>query len=777
MDLIHKFLNIVAPITTFFFLCLFLPPYWTFKFFLSIINSIFSENVAGKVVHITGASSVPPLGLVLLLLMLPPYLLFKILRFIVRSIFSENVAGKVILITGASSGIGEHLAYEYGRRGARLALVARRENRLKEVASIAKLFGSPEVIIIPADVSSSQDCKRFVDSTINHFGQLDHLVNNAGVSAPGLFESTTDIRNFAPAMDINFWGSAYGTYFAIPHLRKSKGKIIAIASCTGWLPVPRMSIYNASKAAVISLYETLRIELGRDIGITIVTPGLIESEMSQGKVLFKEGKMVSDQLIRDKPQVEDQQDLAEDSHTEQEDNSEMKEIDGKGEEEKEKEEEVEGDEENEEKEERDELKSKKSTKESAFATPGSERPTRERKTVERYTVSSPDKFPRSSSIKALSIEKGSGTQLMDIPNVAFTLSKRKADDNLRALHSILFGKKAKAHHLKRNIGLFSGYVWTENEEKQRAKIREKIDKCVKEKLVDFCNVLNIPITKTSMKKEELSAKLLEFLESPHATTDVLLADKEKKGKKRARKQTPSKSPAKKQKQNSQVGKKQKQSSDIEDSDAAEPSDAKVDSREDDDSSQKSEGGNKESISEKEEDKEKVHKRTSKKILKEDQTTPVKKTTGVKTAKSNENTSKKSTSKRAVTDSTSKSKKQKSVKENLNSKRKDANKKQTGKSLKALLKDQGKDKSSEKAKAEPSKEELHRVAVDILKEVDFNKATLSDILRQLGTHFDVDLMPRKAEVKDIITDVINNMSDDDREEAENVGDDDADEDDA
>ncbi|KAG5014440.1 hypothetical protein JHK82_020125 [Glycine max] len=540
--------------------------------------------------------------------------------------------------------------------------------------------------------------------------------------------------------------------------------------------------------------------------------------------------MPSETLENQKPQVEDQQDLAEDSHTEQEDNSEMKEIDGKGEEEKEKEEEVEGDEENEEKEERDELKSKKSTKESAFATPGSERPTRERKTVERYTVSSPDKFPRSSSIKALSIEKGSGTQLMDIPNgllmvehtsfvdlydpprpaqspsflkllyviiacpvlevklhafltqkkfvkLAFTLSKRKADDNLRALHSILFGKKAKAHHLKRNIGLFSGYVWTENEEKQRAKIREKIDKCVKEKLVDFCNVLNIPITKTSMKKEELSAKLLEFLESPHATTDVLLADKEKKGKKRARKQTPSKSPAKKQKQNSQVGKKQKQSSDIEDSDAAEPSDAKVDSREDDDSSQKSEGGNKESISEKEEDKEKVHKRSSKKILKEDQTTPVKKTTGVKTAKSNENTSKKSTSKRAVTDSTSKSKKQKSVKENLNSKRKDANKKQTDKSLKALLKDQGKDKSSEKAKAEPSKEELHRVAVDILKEVDFNKATLSDILRQLGTHFDVDLMPRKAEVKDIITDVINNMSDDDREEAENVGDDDADEDDA
>ncbi|XP_020237073.1 11-beta-hydroxysteroid dehydrogenase 1B [Cajanus cajan] len=240
-----------------------------------------------------------PVNMVLLLIIFPCYLVFKILHFIVRSVFSENVAGKVILITGASSGIGEHLAYEYARRGARLALVARRENRLKEVASNAKLHGSPDVIIIPADVSNAQDCKRFVESTIKHFGQLDHLVNNAGVGLLGLFEKTPDITNFTPVMDINFWGSAYGTYFSIPHLRKSKGKIIAIASCTGWLPVPRMAIYNASKAAVISLYETLRSELGNDIGITIVTPGLIGSEMSQGKVLSKEGKMVLDQQMRD----------------------------------------------------------------------------------------------------------------------------------------------------------------------------------------------------------------------------------------------------------------------------------------------------------------------------------------------------------------------------------------------------------------------------------------------------------------------------------------------
>ncbi|KAG8498490.1 hypothetical protein CXB51_004890 [Gossypium anomalum] len=95
------------------------------------------------------------------------------------------------------------------------------------------------------------------------------------------------------------------------------------------------------------------------------------------------------------------------------------------------------------------------------------------------------------------------------------------------LHIILFGKKAKPHGLKINIGQFSGYVWVENEqEKQKARVREKIDKCVKEKLVDLCDLLNIPFMRTSVRKEEVTAKLLEFLESPHATTNVLLADKE-----------------------------------------------------------------------------------------------------------------------------------------------------------------------------------------------------------------------------------------------------------
>ncbi|KAL0397222.1 UNVERIFIED_CONTAM: hypothetical protein Scaly_0170600 [Sesamum calycinum] len=174
-------------------------------------------------------------------------------------------------------------------------------------------------------------------------------------------------------------------------------------------------------------------------------------------------------------------------------------------------------------------------------TPAIERPRREKKKVEVITVG---ETARRSTNKPFAIEKGQGMQLKDIPNVAFKLSKRKADENLQLLHTILFGKKAKVHTLKKNIGLFSGFVWIENEmmiivldifsrTRRGLKLKEKIDKCVKEKLLDFCDVLDISVNKATIKKEELSVKLLEFLESPHAKTETLLAEKEK-GKKRKR---------------------------------------------------------------------------------------------------------------------------------------------------------------------------------------------------------------------------------------------------
>ncbi|KAL9338137.1 hypothetical protein Peur_069906 [Populus x canadensis] len=229
----------------------------------------------------------PPITLILLLLFFPYFLVSKFISRIKRSINSEKVAGKVVLITGASSGIGEYLEYEYARRGACLALSARREERLRAVADKARELGSPDVIVIATDISMVEDCERFVNEAMNHFGKLDHLVNNAGVAHIDMFEDCKQISDFATIMNTNFWGSVYASHFSIPHLRKSKGRIVGISSIAGWCSVPRMSFYSASKAAITSFYETLRAEFGSDIRITIVTPGVVESEMTQGDFLSK----------------------------------------------------------------------------------------------------------------------------------------------------------------------------------------------------------------------------------------------------------------------------------------------------------------------------------------------------------------------------------------------------------------------------------------------------------------------------------------------------------
>ncbi|CAH9147108.1 unnamed protein product [Cuscuta epithymum] len=154
LDVIHKFLNLVAPPFTFFALLLLWAPFQVFKFLLSILGSATAEDVAGK----------------------------------------------VIIITGASSGIGEHLAYEYAKRGACLVLAARREVSLQEVANRALHMGAPEALAIRADVSIVEDCRRIVDQAISHFGRIDHLVNNAGISSISLFEEVEDLTSLRPVM-------------------------------------------------------------------------------------------------------------------------------------------------------------------------------------------------------------------------------------------------------------------------------------------------------------------------------------------------------------------------------------------------------------------------------------------------------------------------------------------------------------------------------------------------------------------------------------------------
>nr|GEV05193.1 11-beta-hydroxysteroid dehydrogenase-like 4A [Tanacetum cinerariifolium] len=219
------------------------------------------------------------------------------------------MAGKVVLITGASSGLGEVpfcktssenlnsvivvevtsieklIAYEYAKRGARLAIIAREklESRLKEVADRARQLGSPDVLFMYADVSKVDECRKFVDATIQRFGQLDHLVCNAGIGST--YSANTDITKFEAVMDINFWGSVYPTHFAIPYLKSSHGKIIVNASSAGLFHPPNGGFYNASKAALISFYESLRYEVFPSVTITILTLGFIQTNFITAKNL------------------------------------------------------------------------------------------------------------------------------------------------------------------------------------------------------------------------------------------------------------------------------------------------------------------------------------------------------------------------------------------------------------------------------------------------------------------------------------------------------------
>ncbi|KAJ8563340.1 hypothetical protein K7X08_031792 [Anisodus acutangulus] len=425
-------------------------------------------------------------------------------------------------------------------------------------------------------------------------------------------------------------------------------------------------------------------------------------------------------------------------------------------------------------------------------TPGS-RPTRERKTVERYFESL---AARGSATKPLTIYKGQGTHLKDIPNVAYKLSKRKPDDNLQIFHNILYGKRTKAHNLKKNIGQFSGYVWVENEqEKHRAKIKERLDKCVKEKLLVFCDILNIPVSRSAAKKDELSVKLLDFLESPHSTTDSLLADKEQSKKRKSKGKT-SKSKGSLDKAAGKSAKRKRSPKIEEEESYGEPSSTRDESGNDNDDEEANEvrsdheesGSEKEEADEEEEEEEEEEEKPKKKKSNENVSSKkdsgnkvteklksVKKYNPAKSPKSSTKSTKVSpstASKRGASgaDSLVTPKKQKVEKksqkeENGIAKKNASNKKQSTKSPAKVSEKEGKEKSGKKAKAEPSNEEIHEAVVNILKEVDFNSATLSDIIRQLGSHFGVDLMHRKAEVKTIITDVINNMSDEEGDEAE------------
>ena len=213
-----------------------------------------------------------------------------------------NMKDKVVVITGASSGIGKALALEFAASGARIVIAARNEMRLKEVEeAIAKTGAS--IISVKTDVSNEVDCKFLMQKTVDTFGGIDILINNAGISMRALFEST-DLDVIRKLMDINFWGTVYCTKYALPYLLDSKGSLVGVSSIAGYKGLPGRTGYSSSKFAMHGFLETLRIEnLKKGLHVLIACPGFTASNIrntalnekgeTQGESPRDEGKMMS----------------------------------------------------------------------------------------------------------------------------------------------------------------------------------------------------------------------------------------------------------------------------------------------------------------------------------------------------------------------------------------------------------------------------------------------------------------------------------------------------
>jgi NAD(P)-dependent dehydrogenase (short-subunit alcohol dehydrogenase family) len=187
----------------------------------------------------------------------------------------------VVIITGASSGIGKELALQLAEQGAQLVLAARSADLLEQVADECRAKGAAAAaeavaVAVPTDVTEIEQCRKLVGQAVANYGRIDMLVNNAGTTMWARLEEVKDLSIYEKIMRANYLGSVYCTYFALPYLKQSRGRIVGISSLTGKAGVPTRSGYAASKHAMAGFFDSLRIELaGSGVSVTMAYPGFV----------------------------------------------------------------------------------------------------------------------------------------------------------------------------------------------------------------------------------------------------------------------------------------------------------------------------------------------------------------------------------------------------------------------------------------------------------------------------------------------------------------------
>lgn len=213
---------------------------------------------------------------------------------------SAGFEGKVVLVTGASSGIGAELARQFAAAGARTVLAARDLHKLEDVANTIRNRGG-DAFVVPVDVTVESSCREMIEKTVEHYGKLDILVNNAGLRFHGRFDEVTDLTAYDNIMRVNYLGAVFCTSYALPHLKKSRGQIVAIASLQSWAGVPTRSAYCASKHAMMGFFDSIRVELADDgVSVTVIYPSFVYSD-DNARVISADGKAVGDRAVKRMP--------------------------------------------------------------------------------------------------------------------------------------------------------------------------------------------------------------------------------------------------------------------------------------------------------------------------------------------------------------------------------------------------------------------------------------------------------------------------------------------
>jgi short-subunit dehydrogenase len=219
-----------------------------------------------------------------------------------RNIFRN----KIVIVTGASSGIGEATARAFALSGSKVVLAARSEKSLSIIVNELKKLNC-EAIFIKTDVSREDDCRNLIEKTVENYGTIDFLINNAGLSMRAEF-TDVDLNVLRRLMDVNFWGTVYCTKYALPYLVAQKGSLVGISSVAGFHGLAGRTGYSASKFAMHGFLETIRIEnFKKGLHVMIIAPGFTSTEIrkhaltangeEQGESPRDEGKLMSPEYV------------------------------------------------------------------------------------------------------------------------------------------------------------------------------------------------------------------------------------------------------------------------------------------------------------------------------------------------------------------------------------------------------------------------------------------------------------------------------------------------